>query len=400
MKAGEFPDGALVLRAKIDMASGNMNMRDPVMYRIKHQSHHRTGERWCIYPMYDYAHGESDAIEKITHSICTLEFEDHRPLYDWYVREIGFDQPPRQIEFARLNLTYTVMSKRRLLQLVNEGLVSGWDDPRMPTICGLRRRGYSPEAIRAFADRIGVAKRDNIVEVELLEHCLREHLNDTAPRAMAVLRPLKLVIENFPEGEVDWLECPNHPDDASLGARKVPFSRVLWVERDDFREDPPKKWFRLAPGREVRLRYACLVTCTDVIKDASGEVVELRCTWDPQSRGGTAPDGRKVRGTIHWVSAEHAIGAEVRLYDRLFNRENPMEAGDFKSTLNPDSLEVLEDCRLEPGLAGAQPLSRWQFERLGYFCVDVKDSKPDAPVFNRTVALRDTWARIEKKQGG
>jgi glutaminyl-tRNA synthetase len=400
MRAGEFKDGEHVLRAKVDMESGNMNMRDPIMYRIRHQAHHRTGDAWCIYPMYDFAHGQSDAIELITHSICTLEFEDHRPLYDWYVENIGFEQPPRQIEFARLNLTYTVMSKRRLLMLVSEGLVSGWDDPRMPTICGIRRRGYTPESIRTFADRIGVAKRDNVVEVSLLEHCVREHLNDVAPRVMAVLRPLKLVIENFPEDEVLWLECPNHPEDPSLGMRKVPFTRELFVERDDFREEAPKKWFRLSPGREVRLRYACLVTCTDVIKDDSGEVVELRCTWDPDSRGGSAPDGRKVRGTLHWVSADHAIGARVRLYDRLFLVENPMEAEDFKSTLNPDSLEALEGCRLEPSLESAEPGSRWQFERLGYFCADVKDSRAGSLVFNRTVSLRDTWARIEKKLKG
>ena len=399
MRAGEFEDGAHVLRARIDMGSGNMNMRDPIMYRIRHETHHRTGDEWCIYPMYDYAHGESDAIEKITHSICTLEFEGHRPLYDWYVREIGFDPAPRQIEFARLNLTYTVMSKRRLLQLVSDGLVQGWGDPRMPTISGLRRRGYSPEAIRTFCDRIGVAKRDNMVDVSLLEHCVREHLNDTAPRAMAVLRPLRVVIENLPEDETVWLECPNHPEDESMGKRKVALTREVWVERDDFREQAPKKWFRLSPGREVRLRYACLITCNEVVRDGSGEVVELRCTWDPESKGGTAPDGRKVRGTIHWVSTAHAIPARVRLYDRLFVQEDPMEAEDFKSTINPDSLEELAECRVEPVLGGAEPGSRWQFERLGYFCADVKDSRPDALVFNRTVSLRDTWAKIEKKLG-
>ncbi|MBW2260852.1 MAG: glutamine--tRNA ligase/YqeY domain fusion protein [Deltaproteobacteria bacterium] len=397
MRAGEFEDGEHVLRAKIDMSSGNMNMRDPIMYRIRHAAHHRTGDEWCIYPMYDFAHGESDAIEKITHSICTLEFEGHRPLYDWYVREIGFDQPPRQIEFARLNLTYTVLSKRKLLQLVDEDLVQGWDDPRMPSISGLRRRGYTPESIRAFCDRIGVAKRDNVVDVSLLEHCLREHLNDTSPRAMGVLRPLKVVIENFPEDEVIWFDCPNHPEDPSMGTRKVPLSREILVERDDFREEAPKKWFRLSPDREVRLRYACLITCRDFVKDDSGEVVELRCTWDPDSRGGSAPDGRKVRGTLHWVSAAHAVPATVRLYDRLFLQENPMEAEDFKSTINPDSLEVLEGCRVEPSLAGTEAGSRCQFERLGYFCTDAKDSRGDALVFNRTASLRDTWAKIEKK---
>jgi glutaminyl-tRNA synthetase len=397
MKAGEFEDGAHVLRARIDMESGNMNMRDPIMYRIRHASHHRTGEKWCIYPMYDYAHGQSDAIEKITHSICTLEFEAHRPLYDWFVQAIGVEDPPQQIEFARLNLTYTVMSKRRLLTLVQDGHVTGWDDPRMPTISGLRRRGYTPESIRDLCDRIGLAKRDNTVEVSLLEHCLREHLNATAPRALAVLRPLRLVIENYPEGESEELDCPINPQDPSAGTRKVPFSREILVERDDFREDPPKKWFRLAPGREVRLRYACLVTVKDVIKDADGNVTELRCTWDPDSRGGDAPDGRKVRGTIHWVSAPHAIDAEVRLYDRLFGVENPMEAEDFRSTINPDSLEVLTGCKLEPSLSGAAPLDRWQFERLGYFCVDSRDSSPDHLVFNRTVGLRDSWAKIEKK---
>jgi glutaminyl-tRNA synthetase len=399
MRAGEFGDGAHVLRARIDMASGNMNMRDPIMYRIRHATHHRTGDAWCIYPMYDWAHGESDAIEGITHSICTLEFEDHRPLYEWYVDQIGFEEPPRQIEFARLNLTYTVMSKRRLLELVREGRVSGWDDPRMPTICGLRRRGYTPEAIRAFCDRIGLAKRDNVVDVSLLEHCVRDHLNATAPRRMAVLRPLRLVITNYPEGEVDMLDCPNNPEDPSAGSREVPFSNVLYVERDDFREVAPKKWFRLSPGSEVRLRYACLVTCNDVVRDEQGNVVELRCTWDPGSRGGDAPDGRKVRGTLHWVSAQHAASGQVRLYERLFTAEDPMAAEDFKGTINPDSLETVAGCMLEPSLAHAEPGSLFQFERLGYFCADSRDSRPGAPVFNRTVELRDTWARIEAKLG-
>jgi glutaminyl-tRNA synthetase len=397
MKAGEFEDGAHVLRAKIDMESPNLNLRDPPMYRIKKAHHHRTGDDWCIYPIYDYAHPLSDAIEGITHSICTLEFEDHRPLYDWFVANTSVPHTPQQIEFARLSLSYTVMSKRKLLQLVQQGHVSGWDDPRMPTIAGLRRRGVTPEAIRRLCDRIGVAKRDNVVEVEMFEHAVREHLNETTPRVMGVLRPIKLVIENLPEGQTEWFEAPLHPEDPSHGSRQVPLSRELWIEREDFRETPHKKWFRFAPGQEVRLRYACLVTCTDVIKDDGGEVVELRGTWDPASRGGTSPDGRKVRGTVHWVSAAHAIDAEVRMYDRLFTTENPLSGdGDFLDHINPSSLEVLTGCKLEPHLATASQLDRFQFERLGYFCVD-DDSAPGALVFNRTITLRDSWAKIEKQ---
>jgi glutaminyl-tRNA synthetase len=404
MKAGEFPDGSRVLRAKIDMASGNMNLRDPLMYRIRRAHHHRTGDAWLIYPMYDYAHGVSDALETITHSVCTLEFEDHRPLYDWFLEQDVegrfFQRPlPRQIEFARLNLTYTVMSKRRLLLLVQEGHVKAWDDPRMPTICGLRRRGYTPESLRAFAERVGVAKRDTVIDVGLLEFAIREDLERKAPRAMAVLRPLRLVIENMAEGEVHWLTLPNHPDDPAFGTRQVPFSREVLIERDDFREEAPKKWFRLAPGAEVRLKGACLVRCTDVVRDAAGEVVELRCTWDPGSLGGDAPDGRKVKGTLHWVSAAHAVAAEVRLYDRLFTAEDPMdvpEGGDWRDTLNPDSLEVLAGARVEPSLAEAAPGTRVQFERLGYFCAD-PDGRPGTPVFNRTVGLKDSWAKLEAK---
>ncbi len=404
MKAGAFADGSRVLRAKIDMASGNMNLRDPLMYRIRRAHHHRTGDAWCIYPMYDYAHGVSDAIETITHSICTLEFEDHRPLYDWFLEQDVegrfFQRPlPRQIEFARLNLTYTVMSKRRLLLLVQEGHVKAWDDPRMPTICGLRRRGYTPESLRAFAERVGVAKRDTVMDVGLLEFAIREDLEKKAPRAMAVLRPLKLVIENLPEGEIHWLTLPNHPDDPAFGTRQVPFSREVLIERDDFREEAPKKWFRLAPGAEVRLKGACLVRCTDVVKNAAGEVVELRCSWDPASLGGNAPDGRKVKGTLHWVSAAHAVPAEVRLYDRLFTAEDPMdvpEGGDWRDTLNPESLEILAGARVEPALAGAAPGARIQFERLGYFCAD-PDGRAGAPVFNRTVGLKDSWTKIEAK---
>jgi glutaminyl-tRNA synthetase len=398
MRAGEFEDGCRVLRAKIDMASPNMNMRDPVLYRILRAEHHRTGDDWCIYPMYDYAHPISDSIEGITHSICTLEFEDHRPLYDWLLDELEIYHP-QQIEFARLYLNYTVMSKRKLLQLVAGGYVSGWDDPRMPTLSGLRRRGYTPDAIRTFCDRIGVAKSNSIVDVALLEHSIREDLNRRAPRVMAVLRPLKVVLVNYPEDLVEEMEAVNNPEDPSMGTRKVPFSRVLYIERDDFREDPPKKYFRLAPGREVRLRYAYFITCVDVIKDASsGKVVELHCTVDPATRGGSSPDGRKVRGTLHWVSAAHALPAEVRLYDRLFLKENPLEGedgADFTAHLNPSSLETLTACRVEPGLADAAPGSIYQFERLGYFCVD-PDSSDDGLVFNRTVALRDTWAKIEK----
>ena len=399
MRAGEFPDGSRVLRAKIDMASRNLNMRDPVMYRILHAEHPRTGDNWCIYPMYDWAHGLEDSIEGITHSICTLEFEDHRPLYDWFLDELGIYHP-RQIEFARLNLTYTVMSKRRLLELVQAGCVSGWDDPRMPTISGLRRRGYTPESIRDFARRIGVAKTGSTIDIALLEHSLREDLNRRAQRVMGVLRPLRVVIENYPEGQVEEMDAVNNPEDPGAGMRKVPFSRVLYIEREDFREDPPDKFFRLAPGREVRLRYAYFITCVGVVKDEkTGEVVELRCTYDPATRGGDAPDGRKVKATLHWVSAEHALEAEVRLYDHLFSRENPtdVEGGaDFKDYLNPDSLEILTSCRVESGLAGATPGSRYQFERQGYFCVD-PDSSAGKLVFNRTVSLRDTWAKIEKQ---
>ena len=399
MRAGEFQDGRYVLRAKIDMASGNLNMRDPVMYRILHAEHHRTGNKWCIYPMYDWAHGLCDSIEGVTHSICTLEFEDHRPLYDWFLEELGVYRP-QQIEFARLNLTHTVMSKRKLLRLVEDGYVRGWDDPRMPTISGLRRRGYTPEAIRDFSERIGVARKDSTVDVKLLEWCIREDLNKRAPRVMGVLQPLRLVIENYPDERVEELEAINNPEDPAMGTRMVPFSRVLYIERDDFREDPPKKWFRLAPGREVRLRYGYYITCVDVVKDKqTGEVVELRCTYDPATRGGWSPDGRKVKGTIHWVSATHAIEAEVRLYDYLFLMPSPEEGeegSDFKSNINQNSLEVLSSCRLEPSLAGATPASRYQFERLGYFCPD-PDSSPDKLVFNRTVTLRDTWAKIEKR---
>ncbi len=398
MRAGEFPDGSRTLRARIDMAHPNLNMRDPVMYRILHAAHPRTGEKWCIYPMYDWAHGQSDSIEGITHSICTLEFENHRPLYDWFLDALGVYHP-RQIEFARLNLTYTVMSKRKLLELVRGGHVRGWDDPRLPTIGGLRRRGYPPEAIRTFAQRIGVNKYDSVVDIQLLEHCVREHLNKVAPRVMAVLRPLRVVIDNYPEGQVEELEAINNPEDPAAGTRRVPFSRVLYIEQDDFREDPPRKYFRLAPGREVRLRYAYFVRCTDVVKDPqTGRVVELRCTYDPATRGGDAPDGRKVKATLHWVSAAHAREAEVRLYDHLFTRADPedtAEGQDFKDGLNPDSLVVLPRCSVEPGLAGAQPGERFQFERLGYFCVD-SDSTPERLVFNRTVSLKDTWAKIEK----
>ncbi len=400
MKDGEFKDGEHVLRAKVDLESQNMNLRDPVLYRIKHAEHHRTGDTWCIYPMYDFAHGLSDAFEGITHSICTLEFQDHRPLYDWFNEKAGFEEPPHQYEFARLNLNYTVMSKRKLLELVENKHVSGWNDPRMPTISGLRRRGYTPESVRNFADRIGVAKNDSVVDVALLEHCIREDLNEKAPRVMGVLNPLKVVIENYPEGESETFEAPFHPQKPEMGSRSIPFGREIYIERDDFMEEAPKKWFRLAPGKEVRLRYACLIQCTDVIKDDNGEVIELRCTWDPESRGGTSPDGRKVKGTLHWVSAEHAFPAEVRLYDRLFRVENPMDKKaypDFKETLNEDSLTVIENALLEPSLAQAKPGDRVQFERLGYFCVDTVDSSDGKPVFNRTVSLRDSWAKIAKK---
>jgi glutaminyl-tRNA synthetase len=392
MRAGEFPDGAHVLRAKIDMASPNMNMRDPVLYRIRHEDHHRTGGKWCIYPMYDYAHPPSDAIEGVTHSLCTLEFEDHRPLYDWLVNTLPVPSKPRQIEFARLNLNYTVMSKRKLLRLVQEAFVSGWDDPRMPTIAGLRRRGYTPASLRNFAERVGVARRENVIDVGLLEFSIREDLNKTAPRVMGVLRPLRVVIENYPEGQAEELETPVSPDDPSLGMRRVPFSKVLYIEREDFMEDPPKKFFRLAPGREVRLRSAYFITCTDVIKDENGEIVELRATYDPATRGGDSPDGRKPKATLHWVSAGHALDCEVRLYDRLFNVEDPEEGGDFLAHLNPNSLEVLTHAKLEPSVAGASPLTRYQFERLGYFCVD-SDSTDERLVFNRTATLKESWGK-------
>ncbi len=399
MRAGEFPDGSRVLRAKIDMTSRNLNMRDPVMYRILHAEHPRTGDKWCIYPMYDWAHGLEDSIEGITHSICTLEFEDHRPLYDWFLDELGIYHP-RQIEFARLNLNYTMMSKRRLLELVREGFVSGWDDPRMPTISGLRRRGYTPESIRNFAQYIGVAKTDSTIDIALLEHSLREDLNKRAQRVMGVLRPLRVVIENYPEGQVEELDVVNNPEDPGAGTRKVPFSRVLYIEREDFREEPPPKFFRLAPGREVRLRCAYFITCVDVVRDEqSGEVIELRCTYDPATRGGDSPDGRKVKATLHWVSVEHALEAEVRLYDHLFRKEDPTDVADgadFKDYLNPNSAEILTSCRVEPSLAGAKPGNRYQFERQGYFCVD-PDSSAGKLVFNRAVPLRDTWAKIEKR---
>ncbi|MCR4403364.1 MAG: glutamine--tRNA ligase/YqeY domain fusion protein [Firmicutes bacterium] len=435
MRAGEFPDGSRVLRAKIDMASPNLNMRDPVLYRILRAAHHRTGDKWCIYPMYDFAHPLSDALEGITHSICTLEFEDHRPLYDWLIENVSVPSRPRQIEFARLNLNYTVMSKRKLLELVKRGLVSGWDDPRMPTISGLRRRGYTPESIRAFCERIGVAKANSVVDIALLEHCVREDLNRRAQRVMAVLRPLRVVIDNYPEGKVEWLEAVNNPEDPSMGTRKVPFSKVLYIERDDFREEPPPKFYRLAPGREVRLRYACLVRCTGVVKDeTTGEVTELHCTYDPDTLGGSTPDGRRVKATLHWVSAAHAVDAEVRLYDRLFTKEDPAAEEDFLSCVNPDSLEVLTGCKVEPSLAEAVPGDRFQFERLGYFCVDPDSSRGAAGaaedsegcgvaasgdagcvgaasgeadgargarrlVFNRTVDLKDEWARLQKGGG-
>ncbi len=400
MEAGEFEDGSKVLRAKIDMAAPNMNMRDPVMYRILKVPHYRQGTKWNIYPMYDWAHGLEDSIERITHSMCSLEFEDHRPLYDWFVDQLGIYHP-QQIEFARLNLSYTVMSKRKLLELVKEGRVNGWDDPRMPTLSGMKRRGYSPEAIRNFCERIGVAKRDSTVDMALLEFCVREHLNKIVPRVMAVLRPLKVVIDNYPEDASEELDAINNPEDASMGTRKVPFSCVLYIERDDFMEDPPKKFFRLAPGRDVRLRYAYFIKCVDVIKDEqTGEIAEIHCTYDPETRGGDAPDGRKVKATLHWVSAGHAVDAEVRLYDYLFTKTDPdaVEEGEgFKSNLNPHSLEVLPACKVEPSLKNVQPGDRVQFERLGYFCADVKDSSAEKLVFNRTVTLRDTWAKIQKK---
>jgi glutaminyl-tRNA synthetase len=400
MLNGEFEDGSKTLRAKIDMSSGNLNMRDPVMYRILRATHHRTGDRWCIYPMYDFAHGQSDSIEGITHSICTLEFENHRPLYNWFLEELKIHHP-QQIEFARLNLSYTVMSKRKLLELVRGKYVSGWDDPRMPTIAGLRRRGYTPESIRDFADRIGVAKRDSMVDIVLLEHCLREHLNMRAPRVMAVLRPLRVVILNYPEDKTEELDAVNNPEDPSMGSRRIPFSRVLYIEQDDFLEDPPKKFFRLAPGREVRLRYAYIIKCVDVIKDdETDEIIELHCTYDPLTRSGSTQSDRRVKGTLHWVSVAHSIEVEVRLYDHLFTVESPdeMKDGDFKDYLNPNSLEILTSCWVEPTLAKAKPGSHYQFERLGYFCTDLVDSSDKKLIFNRTVTLRDTWAKLVKSQ--
>ncbi len=402
MRAGEFPEGKYTLRAKIDMSSPNVNMRDPVLYRILHAAHHRTGNAWCIYPMYDFAHGQSDSIEGVTHSICTLEFENHHPLYDWCLETLRIYHPV-QIEFARLNVTYMMMSKRKLLELVQQKYVRGWDDPRMPTICGLRRRGYTPEAIRTFCERIGVTKYNSLTDIAVLENCIREDLNKRAPRAMAVLKPLRVVLENYPAEQTEELDAVNNPEDASMGSRKVPFSRELYIEEDDFREDPPKEFFRLAPGREVRLRYAYVIRCVSAVKDPNtGQVVELRCTYDPATRGGNTPDGRKIKATIHWVSARHAVDAEVRLYDHLFKTETPddvPEGVDYKVNLNPQSLVTVPAAKLEPGLAAAAPGARYQFERLGYFCADSKDSQPGAPVFNRTVTLRDTWARIEKKSG-
>ena len=401
MRKGEFPDGSRVLRAKIDMASPNLNMRDPVMYRILHADHHRTGNKWCIYPMYDYAHGQSDSLERVTHSMCTLEFEDHRPLYNWFIEQLGIF-PSQQIEFDRLNLTHTLLSKRKLLQLVQEKRVSGWDDPRMPTLSGIRRRGYTPEAIRNFCNSIGVSKTNGSIELAMLEHFVREDLNKRALRVMAVLRPLKVVIDNYPAAQSEEMDAINNPEDASAGSRKVPFSRVLYIEQDDFREEPPKGYFRLSPGREVRLRYAYFITCTSVVKNDAGEIIEVHCIYDPASRGGNSPDGRKVKSTIHWVSAEHAVDAEVRIYENLFSKENPSEVEDGQdvlSNLNPNSLEVISRAKIEPSMSNAEPGGRYQFERLGYFCVD-PDSKPGKPVFNRTVALKDAWARVEKRQPG
>lgn len=397
MKNGEFEEGTKVLRAKIDMASGNINMRDPVLYRILKAPHHRTGEQWVIYPMYDFAHGQCDSIEGVTHSVCTMEYEDHRPLYDWFLSALD-EYHPQQIEFARLNLSNTVLSKRKLIQLVQEGRVSGWDDPRMPTLAGLRRRGYTPEAIRKFCERVGVAKRQNVIDIGMLEHAVREDLNASAQRALAVLNPLKVVIENYPHGQVEYLDAVNNPEDPSAGTRKLPFSRELYIERDDFMSNPPKKFFRLSPGREVRLRYGYLVTCTDVITDEAGAIVELRCAYDPQTRGGQAPDGRRVRGTIHWVSAQHAVDAEVRLYDHLFTSERPDDDDDFMTTLNPRSLQVVSNAKIEPSIADASPGQRFQFERLGYFVVD-PDSKPGDLVFNRTVTLRDSWKKFVDRGG-
>lgn len=400
MKNGEFKEGEYVLRAKIDLASPNFHMRDPVIYRVRHVHHHRTGDKWCIYPMYDYTHCISDSIEKVTHSICTLEFEDHRPLYDWILEELEIFHP-QQIEFARLNMTYTVMSKRKLLELVKGDYVSGWDDPRMPTICGMRRRGVTPESLRAFCKTIGVTKFNSMTDKVVLENCIRDHLNQSAPRVMGVLNPLRVVIDNYPEDSSEELDAVNNPNDETAGTRKVPFSKVIYIEKDDFMEDPPKKFFRLSPGKEVRLRYAYFVTCVDVVKDENGEVIELHCTYDPETKGGDAPDGRKVKATLHWVSEAHALDAEVRLYDHLFSIPDPddvPEDVDYKTNLNPHSLQVLSGCKLEPSLKEAEPGSRFQFERLGYFCVDTRDSTPGKPVFNRTVTLRDTWARLEKKK--
>jgi len=404
MRRGEFKDGSHVLRAKIDMTSSNLNMRDPVIYRILREKHQRTDSKWCIYPMYDYAHPLSDSIEGITHSICTLEFEDHRPLYDWFLNELKVDCHPQQIEFARLNLSYTVMSKRKLLELVKQGHVSAWNDQRMPTISGLRRRGYTPESIRNFCERIGVAKRDSMVDMALLEYCIREDLNKKAPRVMGVLRPLRVIIDNFPAGKVEELDAVNNPEDPGMGTRKVPFSREILIEKDDFRENPPKKFFRLAPGREVRLRYAYFITCERVVKDeATGEVIELHCTYDPKTRGGDSPDGRKVKSTLHWVSAAQSLEAEVRLYDNLFTKPNPeneKDSADFRTHLNPNSLEILTACRVEPSLKGTLPGTRYQFERQGYFCVDSVDSSDRLLIFNRTVSLRDSWAKIARSQKG
>jgi len=398
MRDGKFEDGAHVLRLKIDMASPNLNMRDPVIYRIKRVEHHRTGATWCIYPMYDYAHCISDSIEGITHSVCTLEFEDHRPLYDWVLDSLQLPCHPQQIEFARLNLSYTVMSKRKLLELVQEKLVDGWDDPRMPTLVGLRRRGFTPESIRAFCETIGVGKSDSFIDMSILEEAVREDLNVRAPRAMAVLRPLKVVIEGYPEGETEEFDAANHPSDPAMGSRKVPFSKTIYIEREDFQEEPSKGFFRLAPGREVRLRYAYIVRCESVVKDENGEIVEVRCSYDAGSRGGSAPDGRKIKGTIHWVSAGHAVDAEVRLYDRLFSTPNPggKNEPDYRTSLNPKSIEVLAGCKLEPSLAAASGESRYQFERLGYFCLDTKEARPESPVFNRTATLRDSWTEQKR----
>jgi len=400
MKAGEFKDGEYVLRSKIDMSSPNMNMRDPIIYRIRHESHHRTGDKWCIYPMYDWAHGQSDSIEGITHSLCTLEFENHRPLYDWFVKELEI-YPPQQIEFARLNVSYTVMSKRKLLDLVQEGFVTGWDDPRMPTISGLRRRGYTPESIRNFSEKSGIVKRDALTDVALLEHSVREDLNKKAKRVLGVLNPLKVVIENYPDEKVEELKAINNPEDSTMGTRELPFSKTIFIERDDFKEDPPKKFFRLAPGKEVRLRYAYIIKCDEVIKDTeTGEVIELRCSYDPETKSGTGTSNKKVKGTIHWVSAEHAIDAEVRLYDRLFTVEDPLgdNEKDYKELINPHSLDIITNCKLEPSLSDAEKGERFQFERLGYFCVDSVDSSKERLVFNRIVPLRDSWSKIEKAQ--